>query len=114
VRPGAVAHAPVDAGAVLDSGATAIVHTSDGLAAATLAAARERGRSVPGDLAITGFDDSPLAAHASPPLTSVRVDYAGFGESAAATLLAALAGQQAPEYRPAPPELVVRASTAPG
>jgi DNA-binding LacI/PurR family transcriptional regulator len=112
VRPGVVAHAPADSAAVLDSGATAVVHTSDGLAVATLGAARERRLSVPGDVALTGFDDSPLAAHAAPPLTSVRVDYAGFGEGAAAALLAALAGEPAPEYRPAPPELVVRASTA--
>jgi DNA-binding LacI/PurR family transcriptional regulator len=110
VRPGPVAHA--EHAGLLDAGVTAIVHTSDGLAAATLAAARERGLSVPGDVAITGFDDSPLAALGSPPLTSVRIDYAGFGAGAAAALLAALAGEPVPPYRPAPPELVVRASTA--
>jgi DNA-binding LacI/PurR family transcriptional regulator len=110
VQPGPVAHA--DHAGLLGAGVTAIVHTSDGLAAATLAAARERGLSVPGDVAITGFDDSPLAALGSPPLTSVRVDYAGFGAGAAAALLAALAGEPVPAYRPAPPELVVRASTA--
>ena len=81
------------------------------LAAAGLAAARERGLAVPGDLSITGFDDSPLAALASPPLTSVRVDYAQFGEAAAAALLAAIAGEPPPAFRGAPPELVVRAST---
>jgi DNA-binding LacI/PurR family transcriptional regulator len=110
VQPGPVVHA--DHAGLLGAGVTAIVHTSDGLAAATLAAARERGLSVPGDVAITGFDDSPLAALGSPPLTSVRVDYAGFGAGAAAALLAALAGEPVPAYRPAPPELVVRASTA--
>jgi DNA-binding LacI/PurR family transcriptional regulator len=110
VQPGPVAHD--DHARLLEAGATAIVHTSDGVAAATLAAARERGLSVPGDVAITGFDDSPLAALGSPPLTSVRVDYGGFGEGAAAALLAAIAGEPAPAYRPAPPELVVRASTA--
>ena len=83
------------------------------LAAAALGAARERGIDVPGDLSITGFDDSPLAALASPPLTSVRIDYAQFGEAAAAALLAAIAGEPVPPFRGAPPELVVRASTAP-
>jgi DNA-binding LacI/PurR family transcriptional regulator len=83
------------------------------LAAASLAAARERGIAVPEQLSITGFDDSPLAALASPPLTSVRVDYADFGAAAAATLLAAIAGKPIPEYRPAPPELVIRGSTEP-
>jgi DNA-binding LacI/PurR family transcriptional regulator len=69
--------------------------------------------AVPSALSITGFDDSPLAALASPALTSVRMDYAGFGEAAAAALLAAIAGEPPPPFRPAPPELVVRASTAP-
>ena len=77
--------------------------TSDLLAAAGLAAARERGIAVPGDLSITGFDDSPLAALASPPLTSVRIDYAQFGEAAAAALLAAIAGEPPPAFRGAPP-----------
>jgi DNA-binding LacI/PurR family transcriptional regulator len=62
---------------------------------------------------MTGFDDSPLAALGSPPLTSVRVDYAGFGAGAAARLLAAIAGEPVPAYDPGPPELVVRASTGP-
>jgi DNA-binding LacI/PurR family transcriptional regulator len=101
-----------DPAPLLDADVTAIVHTSDVLAAAGLAAARERGIDVPGDLSITGFDDSPLAALASPPLTSVRVDYAEFGEAAAAALLAAIGGQPVPPFRGAPPELVVRGSTA--
>jgi DNA-binding LacI/PurR family transcriptional regulator len=97
----------------LDADVTAIVTTGDVLAAAALGAARERGIDVPGDLSITGFDDSPLAALASPPLTSVRIDYAQFGEAAAAALLAAIAGEPVPAFRGAPPELVVRASTGP-
>ena len=96
----------------LDAGPTAIVFATDAMALAGLAAARERGIGVPGELSIVGFDDSPSAALAGPPLTSVRVDYAGFGEAAAATLLAMIAGEALPEFRPAPPELVVRASTA--
>jgi DNA-binding LacI/PurR family transcriptional regulator len=68
---------------------------------------------VPGELSLTGFDDSPLAALASPPLTSVRIDYAQFGEAAAAALLAAIAGEAPPPFDPAPPELVVRGSTGP-
>ena len=48
---------------------------------------------MPGDLSVTGFDDSPLAALASPALTSVRVDYAEFGEAATQALLAAIGGE---------------------
>jgi DNA-binding LacI/PurR family transcriptional regulator len=101
-----------DPAALLDSGVTAIVHASDVLAAAGLSAARERGIAVPGELSITGFDDSPLAALASPPLTSVRVDYAQFGEAAAVALLAAIAGEPVPPFRGAAPQLVVRGSTS--
>jgi LacI family repressor for deo operon, udp, cdd, tsx, nupC, and nupG len=108
VETAPVSHTP---GELFDGRVTAIVHTSDGLAAAALAVARERGIAVPDELSIAGFDDSSLAALSAPPLTSVRVDYAGFGEGAAATLLAAIAGEPPPEFRAAAPELVVRAST---
>ena len=109
LEPGPVAFG--DPGALFDDGVTAIVFTSDLLAAAGLGAARGRGIAVPGELSIVGFDDSPLAALASPPLTSVRVDYAEFGEAAAAALMAAIAGEAAPPFHGAPPELVVREST---
>jgi DNA-binding LacI/PurR family transcriptional regulator len=121
LEPGPVAHAePADAAGTAATARvlaasrrpTAIVYGNDMLAVSGLAAARERGIAVPRELSVAGFDDSPVAALASPPLTTVRVDYAGFGEAAAAVLLAAIAGRPAPEFRPAPPELVVRASTA--
>ena len=108
VEPGPVRHAP----RLLD-GVTAIVTSSDVLATTLLAEARERGIAVPGALSLTGFDDSPLAALGSPSLTSVRIDYAGFGASAAAQLLATIAGEPPPPYEPGPPELVVRQSTGP-
>jgi DNA-binding LacI/PurR family transcriptional regulator len=119
LEPGPVGHAdaadPSGAAAtaqVLAERPTAIVFGSDVLAAAGLAVARGEGLEVPGDLSVTGFDDSPLAALAAPPVTSVRIDYTHFGEVAAATLLAAIAGEEPPAFVPAPPELVVRASTA--
>jgi len=112
LEPGPIAFA--DPAAPLDARPrpTAVVYASDMLAAAGMAAARERGIAVPGELSITGFDDSPLAAFASPPLTSVRIDYAQFGEAAARALLAAIDGEPPQAFRGAPPELVVRASTA--
>jgi DNA-binding LacI/PurR family transcriptional regulator len=61
---------------------------------------------------VTGFDDSPLAALATPPLTSVRVDYAQFGEAAATTLLALVDDLEPEPFLPAPPRLCVRLSTA--
>jgi DNA-binding LacI/PurR family transcriptional regulator len=115
--PGPVAFANGDLAAavpaVLDADPTAVVCTSDTLALALVSAGRARGMSVPGDLSVTGFDDSLLAALSSPALTSVRVDYAEFGSAATAALLAVLNGEPAPPYDPSPPVLEVRASTAP-
>jgi LacI family repressor for deo operon, udp, cdd, tsx, nupC, and nupG len=114
---GPVVHAQPDAVAeaareVLSSAPTAIVCTSDPLALSVVGAARDAGLSVPGDVSVVGFDDSPLAALASPALTSVRVDYAEFGAAAAEALLAAINGAEPPAYSPSAPELVARASTA--
>jgi LacI family repressor for deo operon, udp, cdd, tsx, nupC, and nupG len=97
---------------LLRAGATAIVCLSDALALGAVAAVREAGLSVPEDVSVTGFDDSALAAFATPGLTSVRVDYAEFGTAAAGLLLAGITGEPEPVYAPSPPELVVRSSTA--
>jgi DNA-binding LacI/PurR family transcriptional regulator len=110
LTPGPVAFG--DPAGALGECPTALVCTSDARAAAALAHARAHGTEVPGELAITGFDDSSLAALSSPPLTSVRIDYAQFGEAAAAALLAAIAGAPPPVFEPAAPRLIVRASSA--
>jgi DNA-binding LacI/PurR family transcriptional regulator len=116
LEPGPVVHAGADLGAdalsVLDGSPSAVVCASDVLALAVVVAARSRGLSVPDDLSVTGFDDSPLAALATPGLTSVRVDYAEFGEAATGALLAAIGVGEPSDYSPSAPELVVRASTA--
>ena len=84
---GPVVHAADEPGAaalaLLAESPTAVVCASDVLALAVVLAARALGLDVPGDVSVTGFDDSPLAALATPALTSVRVDYAEFGEAAA-------------------------------
>src|SRR4051812_33841783 len=50
----------------------AIFAASDLMATGALHALRSSGRSVPGDVAVIGFDDSPPAPYPDPPLTSVR------------------------------------------
>lgn len=118
VTPGPVVHATPRRSAadaaeeLLAARPTAVACTSDALALAVVGAARARGLSVPGEMSVGGFDDSPLAALSSPGLTSVRVDYAEFGAAATAALFAGIDGTPAPDYSPSPPELVVRASTA--
>jgi DNA-binding LacI/PurR family transcriptional regulator len=43
----------------------------------------------------------------------VRVDYAGFGEAAAAVLLSEIDGTPRPRFEPMPAQLIVRGSTGP-
>ncbi|GIG27236.1 LacI family transcriptional regulator [Cellulomonas denverensis] len=50
----------------------AVFVASDLMAAGALVALREAGRTVPGDVAVGGFDDSGLAATLDPPLTTIR------------------------------------------
>jgi DNA-binding LacI/PurR family transcriptional regulator len=91
---------------------TAIVYANDVMAIAGLAVARERGVDVPGELSITGFDDTELAAHVSPALTSVRSDPFGWGRAAAATLLDLIDGKTGADVEMPPAWPVIRASTA--
>jgi len=65
----------------------ALICGSDLIASGVLLAARELGISVPGDLAVTGFDDLDLASHTNPPLTSVRMPLRELGAAAVSLLL---------------------------
>jgi LacI family transcriptional regulator len=51
---------------------TAIFASNDPMAMGVLTAAHEIDLDVPRELSVAGFDDSPLARHAWPPLTTVR------------------------------------------
>lgn len=51
---------------------TAIICANDEMAAGVYHSAAELGISIPGQLSVTGFDDSPVASQLWPPLTSVR------------------------------------------
>ena len=50
----------------------AVFVASDLMAVGALAALRATGRAIPGDVAVVGFDDSPLATTTQPLLSSVR------------------------------------------
>jgi LacI family transcriptional regulator len=67
---------------------TAIFASNDEMAAGVLHAARQRGMKVPRDLSIIGFDDTPIAAHIWPPLTTVRWPIATMAREAARKLVA--------------------------
>ena len=92
---------------------TAIVYANDLMAIAGMSTAIGRGVDIPGQLSITGFDDSPLAAYLQPALTTARTDVVGWGRAAAYRLLALVDGEKGCEIDLPSPVLVVRASTAP-
>ena len=93
---------------------TAVFAGNDQMALGFMHACRESGLDVPGDISVVGFDDIPEAAHFSPPLTTVRQNFAEIGRRAVALLLAELNGGvgQDHDHDQIAPELVVRSSTA--
>ena len=85
---------------------------SDIMAVGALARLRAAGLSVPGDIALAGFDDIPTLRDVSPPLTTVRLPLKRLGEIAARLVLDGDAPPQ-PRVVPVPGEVVLRDSTLP-
>ncbi len=93
---------------------TAVLAMSDAMAIGAIRAVHLRGRAVPGDISVVGFDDIDLAASTDPPLTTVHQPVRGKGESAARLLLSVMEGElAAPVHRRLETRLVVRSSTGP-
>ncbi|MEV6329212.1 LacI family DNA-binding transcriptional regulator [Streptomyces sp. NPDC051909] len=82
---------------------------SDNMGAGALRTLREAGRSVPGDVAVVGFDDLAVARFADPPLTTVHQPVDGLGREMARMLVALIDGQD-PTPLILPTRLVTRAS----
>ncbi len=82
---------------------------SDAIAMGAIEALQARGLSVPGDVSVVGFDDSPGAAIVSPKLTTIRQDWAVGGELLAKKVLDLVAGKGA-DSRAMSVELVARES----
>jgi DNA-binding LacI/PurR family transcriptional regulator len=94
---------------------TGVVCASDVMAFGAMGEARRRGLSVPRDLSVVGFDDIPLAAYATPALTTLAQPIAEMARVAIDGLVAELEGAAAgsvPHSRVFRPHLVVRDSTA--
>lgn len=91
----------------------AVFAHNDLSAAGAIKSVHEAGLTVPGDVAVVGFDDIPLAAHTDPPLTTVHQPLRQMGETAARMLMAYFAGTPLPDSpNVIPTNLVVRGSTA--
>jgi LacI family transcriptional regulator len=91
---------------------TAIFAVNDFAAIGALGALRDQGLRPGHDVAIAGYNDTPLAAQLPIPLTSVRSPMHQMGARSLELLLQVLAGRPARSER-LTPELVVRASTDP-
>ncbi|MGW9435058.1 LacI family DNA-binding transcriptional regulator [Streptomyces sp. NPDC055607] len=95
-------------------GLDAVFAASDVMAAGARAVLREAGRRVPEDVALVGVDDSAVARHMDPPLTSVRQPIEEMGRAMARLLLQEIASPGDPDDQPRrmlPTELVVRESS---
>jgi LacI family transcriptional regulator len=92
---------------------TAIFASNDPMAMGVLSAAHEIGIDVPRELSVAGFDDSPLARHAWPPLTTVRQPITEVARLATEVLMHQLRGrsERVSDHR-LKADLVCRASTA--
>jgi DNA-binding LacI/PurR family transcriptional regulator len=85
---------------------------SDLMATGALTALQAAGRRVPQDVAVVGFDDSPLAAQSHPPLSSVRQPIEEMGREMARLLTRMVASRdRAPRRVILATELIVRASS---
>ncbi|MFH0245503.1 LacI family DNA-binding transcriptional regulator [Streptomyces sp. HK10] len=90
----------------------AVFAASDVMAAGALAELRRRGRRVPDDVAVVGFDDSIVARHTDPPLTTVRQPVEEIGRTITELLLREIGepgGMR--RHMVLPTSLVVRDST---
>jgi DNA-binding LacI/PurR family transcriptional regulator len=123
---GAPAPAPVQCGWTPRSGyqtgqrlaadpeVTAVLCGNDDLALGVMRALHAAGLSIPGDVSVVGFDDTPVAEFLTPPLTTVRLDFAELGQACFARLLSWTESAEAqPRTRRPEPELIIRESAGP-
>ncbi|MER7574850.1 LacI family DNA-binding transcriptional regulator [Streptomyces sp. NPDC126514] len=90
----------------------AVFAASDLMAVSALSELRRQGRQVPGDVAVVGFEDSVLARHTNPPLTTIRQPVEELGRTMAAILLDEISDVPSAERQlTLPTELVVRESS---
>jgi len=97
-----------------DPQVTAVLCGNDDLALGVMRAMHAAGRAIPGDVSVVGFDDTPVSEFLTPPLTTVRLDFAGLGRACFAMLLALMERKDAlPHARRPEPELIIRESAGP-
>lgn len=86
----------------------AVAASNDRMAFGALEILQRRGFQVPGQVALTGFDDVDEAQSLGVPLTTVHQDFYEIGRQALFTLLKVMQGEQLPARLLQPAPLVVR------
>jgi LacI family transcriptional regulator len=96
----------------LEPAPTAIIAANDLMALGVISAAQERGLAVGRDLAVVGFDNTPLAEHSHPPLTTVHQPIYDIGKLICRTLIQLIRNEN-PVQRQVmlEPTLVIRESS---
>jgi DNA-binding LacI/PurR family transcriptional regulator len=89
----------------------AVFCSSDLMASGAVRALLGRGRRVPADVAVVGFDDAPVARHTEPQLTTMHQPVEQMGRSMVELLVARIEGRPTEHHVMLAPHLVVRASS---
>jgi DNA-binding LacI/PurR family transcriptional regulator len=93
-------------------GLDAVFAASDSIATGAVQAIKASGRQVPSDIAIVGFDDSPVASHTDPPLSSVHQPIEALGQEMTRLLVRVINGETAqPQATILRTRLIQRASS---
>lgn len=93
---------------------TAVFSSNDQMALGLLRAFRERGRTVPDDISVVGFDDLPDTNAYDPPLTTVHQDFAEVGRRSVDLVMQQIRARRSlPGRTLVATQLIVRNSTAP-
>jgi len=87
----------------------AVFAVTDAIAIDAIHALQQNGYDVPGDVAVVGFDDIPLAAHVTPALTTVRQDIRQASEGLVKSIVGLIEGEPVESSLMAP-RLIVRQS----
>jgi len=100
--------------ALLDAGVefSAVFGANDQTAYGAMLALHRRGRRVPDDVSVVGFDDLPTSSYMIPPLTTVHRSITEIGEGAAEAMIDLIEGR-APSARVSSATLAIRESTRP-
>jgi DNA-binding LacI/PurR family transcriptional regulator len=117
VMTGSLRHEGFDAAELLFSNrsdVTALFCVNDLTAFGAIEYLRQSGRSVPGDVSVTGYDDIVIARYANPPLTTIHIPWYEMGDAATGAVIDLIENRTTTLIRETlSVELIVRETTGP-